>query len=173
MTGITFSLISALGENREIGLNNDLVWRIPADHKWFHEKTIHHINIFGRKSFFSLPNQKHFADRHTIVLSRETEAPYKDPLLHWVKNKEEALYVAKHLAEEIKKPEIMVCGGGEIYSEFLHDASRMYLTHIYATKKADTFFPEFDASQWRSVTKTQQTACGIIPAYSIRQYDRI
>ena len=45
------SLIVAVSENGVIGKDNDLIWRLPKDMKFFKETTIGHHVIMGRKNF--------------------------------------------------------------------------------------------------------------------------
>ena len=45
------TMIAAIGKNRELGKNNDLIWHLPTDLKFFREQTKGHTIIMGRKIF--------------------------------------------------------------------------------------------------------------------------
>ena len=62
------SIIAAIGKNNELGLNNNLIWHLPGDMKFFKEITTYHTIIMGRKTFESLP--KLLPNRKHIVLSK-------------------------------------------------------------------------------------------------------
>ena len=132
------SMIAAVGKNRELGKNNGLVWRIPADMKFFKNTTMGHKTIMGYKTYKSLPGD--LPGREMIVLSYEkidgnVETVYSiDEILDKYLNSEE---------------EVFICGGASLYSQFVKYANKMYLTEIDSTdSEADVFFPEFDKSEW-------------------------
>ena len=130
------SLIAAIGKNREIGKDNQLLWHIPEDLKRFKEITAGHPVIMGENTFFSLPCA--LPDRLNIVLTRDKQARFKN------------VVVAHSIAEAVKKAiikekkEIFFIGGGAIYSQAIQLANRLYLTIIdKAFPGADTFFPDY------------------------------
>ncbi len=65
------SVIVAMGKNREIGKDNQLLWHLPKDLQYFKKLTLNKPIIMGRKTFESLPGilprRKHY------VVSRNTE----------------------------------------------------------------------------------------------------
>ena len=129
------SLIVAHGENYEIGANNDLMWRLPDDFRWFVKHTKGKPIVMGRKTMESLPGP--LKNRTNIVLTRQETLP--DGFVA-VKNMEEALEKAGPVEE------VMIIGGGQIYEMMLPQADRLYITKVEATfEKADTFFPEYSS----------------------------
>lgn len=134
------SLISALAVGRVIGMRNTMPWHLPSDLAWFKSNTLNKPVIMGRKTFeaigFPLPG------RHNIVLSKGAGEESK---VTWVRSINNALSAAGN-AEEV-----MVVGGGRIYSEFLTRADRMYLTHIDAKISGDTYFPNYKPYEWKSL----------------------
>ena len=66
---MSYTIIAAIGKNRELGKNNDLIWHLPGDLKFFKETTTGHSIIMGRKTLESLRNGKPLKDRVNIVLS--------------------------------------------------------------------------------------------------------
>ena len=83
-------LIAAIGENNELGLNNELIWRLPNDLKFFKEKTINKTILMGRKTFVSLnrilPNRVHI-----VLSSKQFEGVINfnniQDVLEYIKNK--------------------------------------------------------------------------------------
>ena len=131
------TLIAAIGKNRELGYNNDLIWHFKEDMKFFKENTMGKPIIMGRKTLESLPRllpgRKHIVLTHQdINISGVIIVHSKEELYDVIKSEEEA----------------MVIGGASIYQMFIDDASKMLLTHIYDEKKADVFFPKFNQDDY-------------------------
>ena len=136
---MSYSIIAAIGKNNELGKNNDLIWHLPNDLKFFREITTGKTIIMGRKTFESLP--KMLPNRHHIVLSSLTDFPkevdvYKDlkSILEYYNNCDEELFVI---------------GGASIYKLFLPFSDKLYLTEIDAEcKNADAYFPVFNKEDY-------------------------
>jgi dihydrofolate reductase len=128
------SIIAALDLDRCIGKGGKIPWRLPSDLERFRQITTGHKVIMGRKTYESLPNRyRPLPDRTNIVISRSWRCPDD---IFIVNSLEEALLEAS--AEE----ECFIIGGGEIYSQALGFANKIYLTEVQTTiKKGDTFFP--------------------------------
>lgn len=159
------SLIAAIGKNNALGLNGKLPWHLPEDFAWFKSQTLGKPMIMGRKTFDSfggrpLPKRVH------IVISR-TPQQDTDQVI-WVASLDDAIAVAKKLTPD----EIMIIGGGEIYTQSLPIIDRMYLTQVDATPDADAFFPEFDQKQWTPHIIAEHATADTQPAFTIMQYDR-
>lgn len=144
------SMIAAIGENRELGKNNDLPWgrALPSDLKRFRDKIRGHTVISGRKTFESM-GAKPLPNRTNIIVTREEN--YKPEGVVVVHSVEEAIEEAKKSEQEAtsaKGPgepgEIFVIGGGQIFTTAMPFADRLYMTLIHAKfPDADTFFPEY------------------------------
>ena len=130
------SAIVARGENRVIGIDNDLPWKLPGDLKWFKEKTLHRHIIMGRKSFESIPNP--LPKRVNIVVTRDKTYYHSGAVI--VHSIDEALAYAHKEGEE----EAFILGGGNIYKQTLDIWDRLYLTEVHASPEGDTYFPEVD-----------------------------
>ena len=66
------SLIVAVAENRVIGKDNDLIWDLPKDMRFFKEKTTGHHVIMGRKNFESIPEKyRPLPNRTNIIVTRK------------------------------------------------------------------------------------------------------
>src|SRR3989344_2734173 len=141
------SIISAVAENREIGNKNALPWHLPADFKYFKEKTLGKTIILGLNTFKSigekpLPNRKH------IILNNDPN--YKVPENCFLATSiDQALEIAKSFGDE----EMMICGGASVYKQFLPLAQRLYLTHIHHSFEGDTYFPEFNMADWKEMSR--------------------
>jgi dihydrofolate reductase len=141
------SIIAAVAENNVIGKDNRMVWHLPADLKYFKNKTKGHYVIMGRKTFESLDGQ--LPGRPTIIVTRQTDYhPEGCYVVHDVRN-------AFSLAEEKGENEVFILGGAEIYKLMLKLdlVDKMYLTEIKAVFEGDSFFPEFDKAQWKEVDR--------------------
>lgn len=134
------TMIAAIGKNKELGANNNLIWHIKEDMQFFKETTTGHPIVMGRKTFLSLP--KLLSDRTHIVLTRSGASLHSDVLS--LPSIEEFMNLAKNIDTDF-----YVIGGGTIYKEFLPFATKMILTEIdESCKEADTFFPDFDINDW-------------------------
>ena len=132
-----FSLIAAIGKNRELGKGGDLIFHIKEDMKFFKETTSGHKIVMGRKTWESLPFK--LPNRTNIVItSQEFDGP--DEIVHDLDD-----FIAKN---KDTKEEIFIIGGGKIYAEFLPVASNLYLTEVDAAADADVYFPEFDKTKY-------------------------
>jgi dihydrofolate reductase len=147
------SAIAALSQNRVIGKNNDLPWKLPDDMKFFMETTKGHHVIMGRKNYDSLKGKfKPLPNRTNIVITRQSELEAPGCIvLHDVK---EGLLIANKNGER----ECFIIGGAEIYKLAMPHTNRLYLTQIQANIDGDTFFPEFDKRQWKETSRTHHPA---------------
>lgn len=132
------SLIAAVDEDGVIGKDNKLPWHLPADLKWFKEKTLGKPVIMGRETCQSIRTA--LPGRRNIVVSRSWSAA--PPGFDLARSPEEALRVAG------AQPEVMVAGGAQIFEAFLPLAGRIYLTEVRHAFEGDTLFPKLDRSQW-------------------------
>ena len=129
------SIIAAIGKNLELGINNDLIWHLPSDLKYFKKTTQGKTIIMGRKCFESLPGL--LPNRTSIIITSNKDYKLDGAIImHTI---DEALEYVKNTNEEC-----FVIGGGKIYEEFLPYAKKLYLTEINAESKADVYFPKFD-----------------------------
>lgn len=142
------SLIVAMAQNGVIGRDNSLPWRLPEDLKRFKAYTLGKPILMGRKTFESIGRP--LPGRTSFVLTRDRA--WSAPGVTVVHSVEEALAQAAGAAE------LVAIGGAEIYRLVLPFARRIYLTHVHADVAGDTYFPEFDATQWADVECSMQPA---------------
>ena len=138
------SMIAAMGDNREIGLNNELLWNMPADMKHFRQMTMGKPVIVGRKTYESF-GAKPLPGRLNIVISRDKN--YQGNGATVVTSVDEALAAAND-AEEV-----MVIGGASFYQQVLAKADKLYLTYVHSTFQADSWFPEINISEWHELSR--------------------
>ena len=136
------SIIVAAADNNVIGHNNELIWHISEDLKYFKRVTSEHTVIMGRKTFESIG--KPLPNRTNIVISRNPDF------------KPDGCIVVSSLNEAIQRTnpqeESFIIGGGSIYHEAIGLASKLYLTKVYHSYEGDTFFPEI-GSEWKEVSR--------------------
>ena len=137
------SQIVAVAQNGVIGKNNDLVWHMPSDMKFFMEKTKGHCVITGRKNYESIPERyRPLKDRTNIVVTRR--ADYSAPGAIVVRTFEEAIEKAYALGEQ----ECFIIGGGEIFKQTLERCDKIYYTQIHQRFEGDVFYPVLDFEKW-------------------------
>ena len=145
-TGII--LIAAIGKNRELGKNNDLLWRLKSDMNFFKSTTSGHWVIMGRKSWESLPTRfRPLPHRTNVVVSRN--ADFSAEGAHVFFDLQTAIDGARNSAAE----KIFIIGGAQIYHQSMTEnlVDEMFLTHVDASfNDADVFFPEIVQSHWET-----------------------
>ena len=120
-----------------IGKDNSLMFKIPADMKFFKETTTGNVVVMGSNTLKSLPNGNPLKDRINIVLYPGGE-------------KREDCTVVDSLEElftEIKKfdsEKIFVIGGAMLYKTLLPYCSEILVTKVDAVGGADVFFENLD-----------------------------
>lgn len=153
------NIIAAIGQNRELGKDNHLLWHLKEDLQFFKEMTMNQTIIMGYNTFLSLgrvlPNRKH------IVLSyQERNLPEEVLLFHSL---EEVL-------SYIRNMDVFIIGGASIYEQFIDKADKLYLTEIEDSKEADTFFPDFDKKQYTKTLLKSNQENGVF--YTHNLYER-
>ena len=135
------TIIAAIGENNELGLDNKLIWNIKEDLKRFKKLTTGHSIIMGRKTFESI--SKALPGRLNIVLTKNKNFKFKDVSI--ASNIHEAI----ELTKDDEQP--FIIGGSEIYSLFINMAQTIELTRVHNSFKADTFFPDINFGKWNKI----------------------
>lgn len=134
------SLVVAASTNNAIGKDNQLLWHLPNDLKFFKNTTWGMVVVMGRKTFEAV--NKPLPGRINIVITRQAD---------WTA---EGVVTAADLNDALKKAaetnckEIFVIGGGEIYKQSMAICNKIYITRVHATLDGDTFFPVIDESNW-------------------------
>jgi dihydrofolate reductase len=163
-----FKAIAAMSENRVIGSDNRIPWRLPEDFAWFKRTTMGHIVVMGRKTFESLG--KPLSNRKNLILTRHPQRLIKHhPAVfgqarewrggrhlkrgyqfHFInlggsRGTDVLIFNSLDRLNPAEFPnEILICGGAEIYGQALPYCSDLYLTRVKRVVGGDTFFPPFE-----------------------------
>ena len=137
----TISIIAAVAKNGVIGKDNQLIWHLPEDLKFFKRLTSGNSIILGRKTFESIG--KALPKRTNIVITRKKD--YNAPGCIVVSSFSTALDAAP------KDESIFIIGGASIYKVALNHSDKMYLTRVKADFEGDVSFPEVDWDEWNLV----------------------
>ncbi len=132
-----------MAENRAIGRDNALPWRLPNDLRHFRRLTMGHPVIMGRKNHESIG--KPLFGRTNIVVTRARS--YQSPGCIVTHSIEEAFAAAGD------DPDVFVIGGAELYAQTLSRAQWLYLTLVLAEVAGDTFFPALNSGKWREFSR--------------------
>lgn len=142
------TLVVAHTENRVIGRDGGMPWHLPADLAHFKAVTMGKPMIMGRRTFDSIGQA--LPGRRTIVVTRNRQ---------WSAPGVEVAYsIDEALARCADAAEVMVIGGGELFTALLARASRIVLTVIHTSLAGDTRFPELDPGHWREVAREARPA---------------
>lgn len=137
--------------DRVIGVDGELPWYLSADLKFFKKTTINKTIIMGRKSFESIGRP--LPKRNNIVITRD---PYYIATGTIISHSiEEALSTAQDIDAE---SEVFIIGGGQIYTQAIQYCDRLYITEVAAQIEGDTYFPEYDAAEWKEVSRESHKA---------------
>lgn len=148
--GVSLSIVVAAANNNAIGKDNQLLWRLPNDMKYFKNVTWGMPVLMGRKTFESLG--KALPGRKNIILTQQNGWKADGAII--VKNFDDAVFLTK----EMDVKELMVIGGGQLYKSAIERASRIHITRVDADFEADTFFPHIDPAIWKLVSKKDYEA---------------
>lgn len=147
---MNITLVVAASENNAIGLNNQLLWHLPKDMRFFKNTTWGMPILMGRKTFESM-GSKPLNGRLNIIITRNKNWVSEDVTV--VHTMEEAIA----LATKFSYNELLIIGGGEIYEMALPLAQKIWLTRVHTTIEGDVYFPTLNAD-WEMVSSTQNAA---------------
>ena len=137
------SLIAAMAKNRIIGKDNQMPWHLPADLGHFKAVTLGKPIIMGRKTYESIGRP--LPGRLNIVIS--TNKKYVLEGCETVSSLDQALALVNNVEE------VMIIGGGFLYTQTLSQADKLYLTFIDLEVNGDTQFPDFNALNIKEVKR--------------------
>lgn len=157
------SIIVAIAQNNVIGRDNQLPWHIPNDLKHFKELTMGKPMLMGRKTFESIGRA--LPGRRNLILTRDKN--FKAQGCEIYHSVEDAL------ASIGDGEELMVIGGEQLFKGLLPHANRLYLTFIHDDIEGDTYFPEWDQSEWKEVMRQDFHKTKEVPfSYSFVSFER-
>ena len=144
------SAIAAVDRNWAIGFQNKLLMSIPADMKFFREKTKGHVVVMGRKTLESFPGGNPLKNRTNIVLTGNPG--YRKEGVVTVHSQEELEEALQPFSEE----EVFIIGGGSVYRMLLPLCDTAYITKMDREFQADTAFPDLDADPGWEITERSE-----------------
>jgi dihydrofolate reductase len=142
------SLIVAYAQNRVIGRDNTLPWKLPSDLAHFKRTTLGHPIIMGRKTWESLGRP--LPGRRNIVISRDANYP--------AQGAECMTSLAQAIAAVEDLEEAFVIGGAQIYQEALPFAQQVIATEVQEAVEGDAFFAPLDKAQWIETSRQSHPA---------------
>ena len=160
------NLIVAVDSNWAIGNKNQLLIRIPNDHKHFREETTGKVVVLGRKTLETFPQGMPLKNRTNIILSTNSSYQVKDALV--VHSVEELLEELKKYADE----DIYIIGGDSVYKQMLPYCDVAYVTKIDHAYEADAYFPNLDADEDWEITGESDEQTYFDIAYTFLKYER-
>lgn len=164
------STIAAVAANGVIGKDNDLVWSLPTDMRFFMETTAGHVVITGRKNYESIPEKyRPLKGRTNIVITRNRDYRAEGAIV--VHDLRDALDKAHAMGET----ECFIIGGGQIYRHALvgNMVDTQYITHVDASPEGDAFYPDDAWTGWTAEElRTHEVDEKHDHAYVIKRYER-
>jgi dihydrofolate reductase len=131
------SAIAAMSENRVIGNKGKIPWHLPEEYRWFKHKTMGGTLIMGRITYESIG--KPLPGRKTIVLTRADTAIPGVEICH-----DAQLLLDRFNSKSTLNTTMWICGGTQIYGQFLPKCASLYLTRVKQTVEGDALFPAFE-----------------------------
>ena len=161
--GKKITIIAAMARNLAIGHNGDMPWHLPGELKHFKETTMGKPIVMGRKTWESIGRP--LPGRQNIVVTRNRSFQARGCDL--AGSLDQAVQIARG-------EEVMVIGGGQLYQQALAVSDRMILTQVDCEPEADTWFPEWQSSEWRQVSLRSESADERNPyAYQVIEWVRV
>jgi len=145
--GKTITIIAAMARNRAIGLAGEMPWHLPAELQHFKQVTMGKPIVMGRKTWESIGRP--LPGRQNLLVTRNPD--YQAEQCEIAASLEQAIRMARG-------EEIMIIGGGQLYSEALPLTDRMVLTLVDCEPRADTWFPQWCEDEWKQVSSRSVAA---------------
>jgi dihydrofolate reductase len=148
---MTVSIIVATSLNHAIGKDNQLLWHLPADLKFFKTTTMGCPVVMGRKTFQSIGRT--LPGRKNVVITRDKNFNSDNQFDILVVGSVDEALVKLH-----SEKEVFIVGGGEIYQQSMDTVDTIYLTLVNLTMDADVYFPEIDKTKFDLVWEEKHVA---------------
>ena len=158
--------IVAVDSNWAIGNKNELLIRIPNDHKHFREETTGKVVVLGRKTLETFPQGLPLKNRTNIILSKDKNYKVKDAIV--VHSVEELLEELKNYDEE----DVYIIGGDSVYRQMLPYCNVAHVTKIDHEYEADAYFPNLDKDEEWEITAESDEQTYFDIAYEFLKYER-
>ncbi|MDE6319790.1 MAG: dihydrofolate reductase, partial [Lachnospiraceae bacterium] len=142
---------------------NNLLVRIPADHKNFRQETTGKVVVLGRKTLETFPQGMPLPNRTNIILSTNPDYKVKDAVV---------VHSRAELDEELKKyptEDVYIIGGESVYRMMLPDCDVVHVTKIDHDYEADAYFPDLDQDEaWEITTESEEQTYFDLPYYFVK-----
>ena len=161
------NLIAAVDENWAIGNKDDLLVRIPADHKAFRQETTGKIVVLGHKTIETFPQGLPLKNRTNIILSTNKNYQVKDALV--VHGLEELFACLK----DYDTKDVYVIGGESVYRQLLPYCDTAHITKIDHAYEADAYFPNLDKLPEWDITADSEEQTYFDITYHFLKYERV
>lgn len=151
MNEIPLFCVVATAENRVIGRDGDMPWRIPSDLRHFKAKTLGRPMIMGRRTWASIGRA--LPGRTTIVVTRDPE--FRADGAQTAGSLVEAIERGRAIAARDGVDGVAVVGGGEIYAQALPSCDRVELTEVKLSppREGAVLFPSLDPAEWIEIAR--------------------
>jgi len=149
MADLPVVIVAAIADNRVIGDDNKLIWRLKTDLRHFRGLTLGRPVLMGRKTFLSIG--KPLPGRETVVLTRDPDFAVEG--VHVAASLVTALALGQKLGAALGSDSVVVAGGADVYAQALPLADRLELTFVHAQPDGDALFPEWDATMFEPVSR--------------------
>ncbi len=140
--------IVAVDKEWGIGKNNDLLFHLSQDLKYFKEKTLDKVIVMGGNTLLSFPGSKPLPKRTNIVL---TDVFTRDDCI--------VCETLEELSQELKKydtNDVFIVGGAMFYRTMIDYCDEAYVTKVDEIGGAQVFFPNLDLNEnWVEVEKSE------------------
>jgi dihydrofolate reductase len=147
---MTVTLIAAVARNGVIGANGGIPWHLPEDFAHFKATTLGHTLVMGRATYDSIGRP--LPGRTTIVLTRDPD--WRADGVATAASIEAALALAEG--------DVYVAGGAAVYEAALPYADEQLLSEIDLEPEGDTFYPDFDRTQWREASRERHEGFDVV-----------
>lgn len=160
------NIIAAVDSNWAIGSKNELLIRIPNDHKHLREETTDKVVVLGRKTLETFPQGLPMKNRTNIILSSNTGYQVKDAIV---------VHSIEELLEELKRyrdEDVYIIGGESVYRQMLPYCNVAHITKIDHAYEADSYFPNLDQDEEWEITADSEEQTYFDIAYQFVKYER-
>lgn len=156
MTGHRVVMVAAYGDNRVIGDDGRIPWRIPEDFAHFKRVTLGHTLVMGRTTWDSIGRP--LPGRTTVVLTRDLAWAAGE----WGDQVQVAHSLDAALALAATLPgDTVIAGGTQVYEQAMPVATHQVLTEVHQSPAGDAFYPEFSLDEWVETRRETRPDLGL------------
>lgn len=147
-------MVAAYADNRVIGADGEIPWRILEDFAHFKEVTLGHTLLMGRATWDSIGRP--LPGRTTVVLTRSPDWSPGFEGVHVAHSLTDALALCASLPGDT-----VVAGGTQVYAAALPYATHQVLTEVHLAPPGDATYPVFPLDEWQEVRRVARPDLGL------------